>query len=441
MSSTYPLEATARARFVGELVMVTPEAHKAVGLAHALPGLRVLTAAEAEACAPLEAAGARVVRVEGVPDGSTRALVESPEGRAALRSWAPARAVLFRVDHATVQLIEDTGVAVLGSDPQVARGLENKERFRRAMGAAGLPVVPCVSGTWTGEGLDADVPFGWPRIVQSPRGYAGRRTWRWDEGAPEPGLGELTGRSALVAPMLSGPTWTINACAYPDGVVVGAPMRQVDGDPRLATGAFSSAGATFGAPGGDAVAATLRELARRVGELAAQRGFRGFFGIDTVEAEAGLVLIEMNPRLTATLTMATLAELRAGRTPLTVHALFAWAGASLADLAGERGAAVDSEPIDVAASGHLIVRDTGRPVRRVEAGSYRVAGEGGMVRVGPAPSGLPAGVGEVAIWPAGPRAGGPEDDRLRLLFAEGVVAERGLRGIAEAAVTWALPGE
>jgi hypothetical protein len=121
-----------------------------------------------------------------------------------------------------------------------------------------------------------------------------------------------------------------------------------------------------------------------------------------------------------------------------VHALFAWAGASLRELGSSAGATVDAAPIDVAASGHLIVRETGRALRRIEPGTYRRAGESGLTCADAAPSGLPSGPGEVVIWPSGAAAGGPEEDRLRLLFAESVVGRSGLSEIAEAAVAWLL---
>lgn len=444
----YPGREAVEAALAGRLVVVTPEAHKAYGFVRAVRGVRVLTAA-CEACvAPLRQAGAEVVSLGPIGDAvnSTRRLVSSPDAKAQLGAWAGGLAVVFRPDFKTAQLLEAAGLQVLSADPGVARRLENKRAFRALCRRAGIPVAPSVEVSWpaTWDDVAARLEGRAPRlaadglasasadalIVQTARGFGGKRTWRWRRGEP-PDLGEaLAGRKVLVSPHLEGPTWTVNAVAFPDGVWVGPPMRQIHGDARLSALTFGSSGVAFAPAGGEQVAAELRGLAERVGRLAAAQGFAGFFGIDAVGPAGGLRLIEMNARLTASLTAATLAELAAGRMPLTVAHLLACLGrpAPSDDGAFKR-------PVQ---GGHLIVREApGVAVcTPISPATFRPGRGQGFARLS-ADAGWPA-VGQVCVWRAGEDAGGPAEERCRLLFASQMVDADGRFTEAVEAVVDAL---
>jgi len=393
--------------------MIVPDAHGALGLARAFSGLRVLTTrsslTHSDTSAPLRDAGAEVVAVPPTPDGaSTKSLVESAPGRAALEAWSPADCVIFRADHATVSSLESLGLRVLAAPAAVARRLENKRAFREHCRQRALPVVPTRELAWPRSGQPDRSELGdmaWPRVVQTPRGFAGRRTWLWREDAPLDLPAVARDRPVLVAPLLDGATWTVNAVVTPTRVLVGPPMRQIHGDDRLSANPFASVGAEINPEGADGVRDELASLAVSVGQMARDEGFFGHFGIDAVLTSGGLVLIEMNPRLTATMTIATLTSLRAGTMPLAVaHVLVC------------RGQAVDVETSHRLRGGHLIIKQApGWHLDVPPMGRY------------PLDSG-----GEVEIWPAGPPVGGASEQRCRLLF-EGAI------DIEEALATVLLP--
>lgn len=383
------------------LVMVAPSADKAYGLACCAPGLRVLTAARGETVELLEAVGADVV---SVPDtaNTSHALVTSAHGAQALRSWAPAPVVLFRPDHRTGEALTGLGTRPVCANPAVARRLENKAAFRALCVEMNLPVVSTVRAK--SEDDPALAGMGWPRVVQTARGHAGQRTWAWSQGQSLPVPEKLTRSGVLVAPMLDGPTWTMNAVVRPGGgVVLGDPMRQICGDARLSSNPFASSGAAFNPPAVERVAASLADLTARVGEIAASEGFVGFYGIDAMDGPDGLLLIEMNARLTATMTSATLAERAAGRTPLIMHHVAACLGEELPD-----------PPGDASRGGQVIVRRSSHwPEQSPMAGRY--SAESGL-RTGKV-DGWP-GPGEVDIWPAGASHGGPDDRWAQLLCGD-----------------------
>ena len=398
------------------LIMVVPEAHKAFGLAARVPGLRILTNSVGATVQPLRALGADVVSVESSNDGhTTHALLEAPEGQAALRRWAPAPAVIFRPEHRVVEALQALGLTPLCAEPGVARRLENKRAFRLLCRQNKLPAVRSVDMSWPpSKHLGDAIP--WPRIVQTARGHAGKRTWFWQDERHLPSIPErLHGRKVLVAPVVDGPTWTINGVVAAGEIRLGDVMLQISGDPRLAIEPFSSAGVAFNPPGVDSVEDEVRGLANRVGALARSEGFRGLFGIDAVGHPGHLRLVEMNARLTATLTAATLAELAADRTPLLEDHINACLDLPVSEQ-GDRFANRTS-------GGHLVLRRTseGRAAPSI-LGTYRVT-ESGLEKV--SDEGRWPHPDEVTIWPAGSAHGGPADEQLRFFFSSDMVDEGG----------------
>jgi hypothetical protein len=402
-------------------VLVTPSPHNAFGYARALHGLRVLTT-DTLGVAALRAAGADVAAVP-VPDGplTTHALVTSAAGAEVLSAWAPAGAVVFRPDVRTAQALEAVGCTLVSADPGVARALENKRNFRTRCLQWGLPIVSFVEAVWPPTDLESGplADMSWPRVLQTARGHAGKRTWSWDSAHAVPPIPEaLLGRKILVSPLLEGPTWTANAVVTPDDVFVGPPMLQISGDARLSDNPMASCGVAINPPASAGIVDELTELTRGVAIRAREAGFLGFFGIDAVGVDR-LDLIEMNARLTATMTVATLAELQTGTTPLTVLHAKACTGEPIASDAY----APPRQP-----GGHLIVRDAEERGEPLGVGTYQT-GVNGLQRLSGA-VGWPE-PGTVAVWPAGPVAGGPEGEWCRLLFGEQMVdAEGELTGFA-----------
>ena len=407
-----------------DLIMIVPEAHKAFGMAACVSGLRVLTCSVGETVHPLEALGAEVVSVESKEKHTTQALLESSMGQAALRRWAPAPVLVFRPEHKVVQALNALGLTPLCAEPAVARRLENKRAFRALCRQHRLPAVRSVDMVWPpGYYFGDAIP--WPRIVQTARGHAGKRTWFWESEKRRPAIPErLHGRKVLVTPVVEGPTWTINGVVAAGEIGLGDVMRQINGDPRLAVEPFSSAGVAFNPPGVEAVEDEVRTLARQVGELAHGEGFRGFFGIDAVGEPGRLRLIEMNARLTATLTAATLAELAADRSPLLqrhVDACQTQAPRERDSVSRQgRQPSMAGKPTQ---GGHLVLRRTGEGrVAPLSLGTYVVAGSD-LEKVSDE-GGWPSS-DQVAIWPAGPAHGGPTDECLRLLFSTDIVDRQG----------------
>ncbi len=417
----YPGRQAVEERLAGRLVMVAPEAHKAFGLASSIRGLRVLTRSTGEAAEALRRLGADVCSVESSEIKSTTyALIDSYEGRSALEGWAPAPVVVFRPDFKTGSLLEALGCQMVSAEPRVARRLENKKAFRELSSAAGLPVVRTEERAWPSSRDEVErlvKGMGGNLVIQTARGHAGRRTWLWTEEQPATLPDWLTGRQVLISPLVDGGTWTTNAVVHSEGVAVGWPMRQITGEPRLSALPLASCGVGFNPPGSDELVEELQRLAQSVGELARREGFVGYFGIDAIGYAGCLQLIEMNARLTATLTVGSLAELAVGEMPLTIAHVLACLGVPVPDESADTRGQVSS-------GGHLVVRQTGRPLVELRGPATYRLGVAGLELVDER-AGWPSR-SAVTIWPAGSQVGGPEDERYKLLFSDQMLDREGL---------------
>src|SRR5690606_5756256 len=111
-------------------------------------------------------------------------------------------------------------------------------------------------------------------------------------------------------------------------VLVGMVARQLTGIAGLTSTDLGSSGNEWSLPPAHAAVSAVRSVAARVGSELAARGFAGAFGIDLVlPSDGGVpVLIEINPRWTASLALQIELQQRQGiPTLLDAHlAAFAW---------------------------------------------------------------------------------------------------------------------
>jgi len=273
-------------------------------LVAALPGALVATYGGDVERSRLRAAGAGgVVLVAPSGDLTTVRLLEDP-AVAAMVGEEPSRLVCFKPSARLERAAEALGAVVALTPATTARRLENKLLLPELAAEADvrIPKQQRVDVTVETSWSELTAAVGRDVVVQSARGFSGKKTfrvadpWTWDHLRTG-----LAGRPAKVAEYVSGRPGTLHAVVDAGGrVVVSAPIVQVTGVKTLTPYPLGSCGNDFtwrpSPHPGDAPAA----VAEALGEVLAARGYRGAFGLDfVVPAEDECVLIEINPRLTA----------------------------------------------------------------------------------------------------------------------------------------------
>jgi hypothetical protein len=264
---------------------------------------------------------------------SSADLVEHPATIEFCRRLGPLAVITFKPSERfdlAVRNLWGTAIGAARQQLTAARSFENKLNFVEVAKSAGLPTP-----RWENLSVDqlADYKglasrFGPRLVVQGARGNAGQRTWMV-AGAAD--LAHVRRREAgptvRVAELVGGMPFTVNAVAGTDGILDWSlPSRQVTGIPWLTPHQLGSCGNAWGEP---ALQPRLEDIGlalARIGTALSGAGFRGLFGVDFVLGAGGPVVIETNPRMVASVPLATQVELSGGLVPLLLRHLLVGLG-------------------------------------------------------------------------------------------------------------------
>lgn len=290
---------------------------------------------------------------------------------------------------------------VLAPDAKLTRQLENKLALAELAKAADARIPDTVTISLDDALVAAAKADGvaLPRVFQPAVGFAGAGTVLLRSARDVEALVEHPPGGTRVGKLVEyvdGEPVTINGVVIPAGVhgagddgevLVGMVARQLTGIPRMTPTDFGSCGNDWAQPPSRSVVASVRSLAGRVGEVLASRGFTGAFGIDVIVPAGGgvPVLIEINPRWTASLALQVELQAEAGLpTLLDAHlAAFAYRPAERASIVALREAFGPDEDAgctrDVPSASTVIAyNSTGRDAHvseEFEPGIWRVASD------------------------------------------------------------------
>lgn len=316
---------------------------------------------------------------EGSETRSAAWVLEQPAVRHFLQQNRCEAILPFKPSDRLLAVADELGVTVLASAPRLVRQLENKLALVQIASEARVSVPPTYPLQLARRGAPVELPEaarddfdnGRRLVFQPAMGFAGEGT-QLVESADElsAALESYRGTAAKLVRHVEGTPLTINAAVSASGgVSVGGVTLQLTGLACCTARVFGSCGNDWTVPLDESVQRVCRDIASRVGGVLAGRGFRGVFGLDLVACgDGGVELIEINPRWTASLSLALQLEQLAGAPTLADHHLAAFGRAEApADVA---------EPPRAGASLMLYNRapDPVRAEEPLAAGVYRREG-------------------------------------------------------------------
>lgn len=267
-------------------------------------------------------AGVRAAALDGGSVGdlpavrSSHHLLADRQIMSAFEAWGIRAIIPFKTSRRVELQAQALGVAVLAPPAAAARRLENKLELPLLAQEANVvipktwPVSVHSSGYMLGDHQHTDVEF--PAVLQPSVGFAGQGTipvadeHEAHEAARAAAARGRDGDLAKLTQLVRGVPLTINGCVLDDGTVLsGGVARQLTGIPDLSRSPMTSCGNDWDPHIDSEVVSAAREVATRVGATAYARGLRGMFGVDLIATDEGsMVLIEVNPRWTASLAFA-----------------------------------------------------------------------------------------------------------------------------------------
>jgi len=262
-------------------------------------------------------------------------LLRHPATRAFAQTLEPLALMVFKPNERLEEAAKTLGATIIGGDPSAARHAENKIAFMEMARRAGI-----AAPRWGARRVDESLTFsatsdefGRPFVMQGARGNAGKRTYLVNGEADFALAWEReAGKVVRVAAYADGTPATatgLNHALAPGNSLSGwiEPCRQVTGLTWLTGDPLGSCGNVWG---DGTTEVCVKEIENAVGAIArelATTGYAAIFGVDFVCADGSPLVIETNPRMVASLPIATQMEVAAGRAPLLLLQLLQALGA------------------------------------------------------------------------------------------------------------------
>lgn len=376
-------------------VVVAHDIWLAAGLQRALPQTALACISASDAVAALRERGTEVfclseeVGAEATAGMSSLDLLRHEKTRGFFSSLGRTAVLAFKPSERIAEAVEALGGRLLAAPSSAARAYENKLAFIAAAERAGVPRPRWKASRLPPEFAPLGEEFGSRVVVQGARGNAGQRTWMVsDQASLDAARSRERGAVVRVSEYVEGMPLTATGVAFSApgsgleprrlAAVIEA-CRQVTGVSWLTPEELGSCGNAWGDP---RLPAHQAEVARCVRALAADLGasnYHGIFGVDFVLAADGPLVIEVNPRMVASLPLATELEIEAGRAPLVLLHLLELLDAELDEIAGE-----DAPPTPLGDASQVIVhRLPTDPAARPRGGVYAVGAAGDVEFVRP----------------------------------------------------------
>ncbi len=365
---------------------------------------------------------------------SSAHLLEHPAAIEFCKRVGPLAVMTFKPSERLEAAVRNVSGTTVGGDRAqmtAARSFENKLNFVDIAARAGLrtPRWEVVSAEDWSDYAALASRFGPRLVVQGPRGNAGQRTWMvGGQTDLDHARRREAGPAVRVSEHVGGLPFTVNVVAGPGGLLDWAlPSRQVTGVPWLTPFQLGSCGNAWGESTLEPHLASVGTAVAALAAALSEAGFRGVFGVDFVLGVGGPVVIEANPRMVASLPLATQVELSAGLAPLLLQHLLVGL-----DVADDSGPARKVPPALPPTSQVIVHRLEKAPAGHssLASGVYRI-GEGGpqYLRQGAWLTDLSAAGDEALVLVRGPGEPVTPGKEFARVYLHGAEAERatGLR--------------
>lgn len=201
----------------------------------------------------------------------------------------------------------------IGIDRRLNLKLEDKVNFAKICHQVNIPAIPNIITTYTPLNISqAQQFFGTKQLViQTKTGWAGNNTFMFD-----PNLSLPTNAQIKIMPYLKGFAITTNNVIFKNTLISSPPAKQLN-NPAHTTNIFATTGRSWPSDLSQDQLAQIQSINQKMLSVLTDLKFKGFFGLDFfVDSRDQVLLIECNPRLTASFDFYSRLEIKAGWQPL-----------------------------------------------------------------------------------------------------------------------------
>lgn len=229
---------------------------------------------------------------------------------------SPIAILPFKPSAKTEKICQEQGWLCLANPTRISRELEDKIKFTQLCDYHQLPTIPHQIAPLNSTNYQtAQTKFGPKLVIQTHFGWAGNSTFLSEDFSHIAKLVPPNTPSKFM-PYLDGFTVTNNCCLTKFGLIQSPIARQLSNITKYSTNPFATTGRQWPSFVPDIVANKCQQITDKIGKIIKPFGYRGFFGIDFFVHQNQVLILEINPRLTASFGYYTKLEIEANFTPL-----------------------------------------------------------------------------------------------------------------------------
>lgn len=196
------------------------------------------------------------------------------------------------------------------------RLLEDKINFNKLCQDNELPTIPAIIDNFNQENfhkyrktLDTKL------VIQTRYGWAGKQTF-WADEWSEVESKITIGTSVKYSPFVNGYSLTNNCCLTKKGLIQSPPALQYNNIPSLSLNPFTTVGRQWPSFAPIEIGEQVKKLTTSFSKILTNLNYQGFFGLDFLINDNQVLLLECNPRLTASVDFYSQIETRNNINPL-----------------------------------------------------------------------------------------------------------------------------
>ncbi len=302
------------------IFFLLPEIRYGIGLVEQIADpICIVTSHKHQAVEEMQALGQTVICLELAslaPVNQAHQMLELDLVRARILAIPKAerKILTFKITPRLTKLALELEAEVLMPPYQLNRFWEDKNKGMAEFAKVGVPTKPGISGAFASFDYQTIVNQ-WncaKLVIQKPRGMAGSTTYFVENQTEWQKLASILHNTLVkITPYIEGDPFTINCLLNNTGIYHGYPMFQITGDKRFTRysggtcGVDMTGGRTFSA----AFLQKLDEIVQLIGTALKKTEFWGWFGLDfLVTKNEEIVIIEINPRFTASISIFSQAQ-------------------------------------------------------------------------------------------------------------------------------------
>jgi hypothetical protein len=227
-----------------------------------------------------------------------------------------AAVLVFKPSAKTDLVCQKLGYLLISNPAKLNRQLENKIYFSRLCAQNHIPTPASQITKLNPQNfISLQKKFGQDLIIQTAFGWAGNSTYlanSWSQ------LKDIIPADSLVkiSPKLEGYTLINNACLTHQGLIQSPPALQYTGIPQLTSNPFSTVGRQWPSHAPADILDQVASITEKFAQVLKTSNYLGYFGLDFFVHDHQVLLLECNPRLTASFSFYHQLEQQSSFTPL-----------------------------------------------------------------------------------------------------------------------------